>query len=82
MDVEAMNLRAIPPYRFVCEACGKTSATRYGLDSDHDRGWDAACMLHAVLCKPVELRDSPIHPEWTAVKDPIKGQHFTPVEDA
>lgn len=37
---------------YVCGACGKTSATRYGIEGERSRGWDASCMLNAVLCRP------------------------------
>jgi len=36
---------------FVCGACGKTSSNLYG---DGSRGWDASCMLNAVLCDEVK----------------------------
>jgi hypothetical protein len=68
-----MDLRAIPPYRFVCTACGKTSATHYGFDPDHDPGWDAACTLHAMLCKPVEGEPG----TWNSVT-PEAGVNFKP----
>ena len=60
---------------WVCAACGKRSKTRYGIDENNkdvaDRGWDAACMLNAVLCydslilpyKAVETDSSPIDEE-------------------
>lgn len=35
---------------WVCAACGKTHKDRYGDEGEGDRGWDASCMLHAVLC--------------------------------
>lgn len=71
-----MDLRAIPPCRFVCSACGKTSATRYGLpNTDHDPGWDASCMLHAVLC-----RREPKNVIWYRVEDSVEGVHYEAVE--
>lgn len=49
-----MNDRAPEGTTFVCGACGKRSRTRYGFDDTGarcaDAGWDASCMLHAVLC--------------------------------
>jgi hypothetical protein len=40
---------------WVCAACGKTSPTRSGFDSNKkrvsDHGWDESCFLNAVLCK-------------------------------
>lgn len=78
-----MNHRAIPPYRFVCLACGKTSGTRYGFDADRDRGWDASCMLNALLCEPTEPNRTPptdadeSHGPWRAVANPIEGVHYT-----
>lgn len=36
--------------RWVCQACGKTAASRSGADASP--GWDEACMLNAVLCRP------------------------------
>lgn len=78
-----MNQRAIPPYRFVCSACGKTSATRYGFDRDHDDGWDVSCATHAVLCKPLDVGPSDESmPAWWAVEEPINGVHFTPEREA
>lgn len=82
-----MDLHAIPPYRFVCAACGKTSATRYGLPgSDHDRGWDASCMLNCVLCEPTEPNRPPptdpdeSHGPWRAVDNAIEGVHYVTEE--
>ncbi len=50
---------------YVCGACGKTSPTQSGYDSNGERvapsGWDESCMFHGVLCydrKP-----------WTAVPE-------------
>lgn len=38
---------------WVCMACGKTSRTKYGIDSDgkpcSTPGWDASCMLNSRL---------------------------------
>lgn len=36
---------------WVCAACGKTAIDRYGIEGPHSYGWDASCMLNAVLCK-------------------------------
>lgn len=36
---------------WVCGACGKTAQDRYGLEGQHDRGWDESCMLHSILCR-------------------------------
>lgn len=40
---------------WVCGACGKTSPTKSGYGAQWERlvrnGWDASCMLHAVLCR-------------------------------
>ena len=62
---------------WVCGACGKTSRTRYGFVDDGtsrgdnnlpdgtrvaSHGWDASCMMHAVLCYR-ELRNG----AWVAV---------------
>jgi hypothetical protein len=85
-----MDLRAIPPCRFVCAACGKTSETRYGFakDTDHDRGWDASCMLNAVLCKPTGHSPgrtfSGPHPgtAWHAVEASVEGVHYEAVKYA
>jgi len=33
---------------FVCCACGKRSKDKYG-DHPIDLGWDASCMMHAIL---------------------------------
>lgn len=71
-----MNQRAIPPCRFVCGACGKTSATRYGFDADHSPGWDVSCATHAILCKPGNG-----NPPWWAIGEPVAGEHFEPVAD-
>lgn len=62
-----------PPLRFVCAACGKTSASRSGFDSAGrrvcDSWWDASCCTHAVLCEPncegAILKGEPL---WRAVK--------------
>lgn len=40
---------------WVCEACGKRARSRYGFDAlgrrtSLDYGWDASCMLNAILC--------------------------------
>ena len=39
---------------WVCGVCGKTSRTRYGFNENEenvcDSGWDASCVLNAVLC--------------------------------
>ncbi len=35
---------------YVCDACGKTSRDKYGFGQEHSYGWDASCMMHAVLC--------------------------------
>jgi hypothetical protein len=66
-------MRAIAPRRFVCSACGKTSATKYG-DSDRDRGWDVSCTLNSVLCRPVDGV-----PPWFAIDDPIEGIDYEQV---
>lgn len=34
---------------WVCLACGKRSADRYG-EHAVNRGWDESCMLNAALC--------------------------------
>lgn len=49
------NQRAKAGQVFVCAACGKLSKDRYG-NRKISKGWDASCMLHAVLCyeKPTE----------------------------
>ena len=39
---------------WVCNACGKRSKDRYGLQRI-DRGWDESCMLHAILCYEYSL---------------------------
>lgn len=40
---------------WVCCHCGKTSLTKFGFDANGvdvaSYGWDAACVLGAVLCK-------------------------------
>ena len=36
---------------WVCAACGKTHTDRYGMEGVGTHGWDASCMLNAVLCK-------------------------------
>lgn len=43
---------------WVCAACGKRSRDRYGFQKI-DHGWDASCMLNAVLCidTPVLLHE-------------------------
>ena len=68
------DFRAIPPCRYVCVACGKTSATRYGFDPDHDRGWDASCMLNAALCEPTGLL--PLGAAWRQVKGAVEDVHY------
>lgn len=76
------NARAIKPYRFVCAACGKTSATKYGLgDDDKDRGWDESCMLKSVLCErnPRYEADPASEPPWRVIETPIKGTHYEDV---
>lgn len=40
---------------WVCGACGKTARDRYGIEGEHDRGWDESCMLNAVLCAEASL---------------------------
>lgn len=83
-----MDLRAIPPYRFVCAACGKTSETRYGFakNTDHDRGWDASCMLNAVLCKPTghspgrTFSGPHAGTAWHAVEASVEGVHYEAVK--
>lgn len=72
-----MDFRAIPPYRYVCLACGKTSATRYGFDYDHSPGWDSSCMLNSLLCEPTGEQ-----PAWSQVRpeDAVEGVHFKPEE--
>ncbi len=65
---------ATPPQRWVCTACGKTSSTRYGFDSEQrqvaDPGWDESCMLHAMLCEPAPLRDQLMGgSKWKVVGD-------------
>ncbi len=37
---------------WVCMACGKTSPTKFGLQT---KGWDASCMLNSMLCKKSSL---------------------------
>lgn len=48
---------------YVCGACGKTSMTRYGFDSDEkrvaDRGWDTSCATWATLCFKDSIERSP-----------------------
>jgi len=40
---------------YVCSACGKTSKTKQ--PTEHSmKGWDASCMLSAVLCKEDSLK--------------------------
>ena len=59
------NLRIAPPSTiWVCGACGKTAEDRYGLEGERSRGWDASCMLNAVLCHREKLFD-----EWRALTD-------------
>lgn len=58
---------ADPGTVWVCGACGKRARSRYGFDENNkstalDRGWDASCILNAILCV-----DSPILP-WRAVE--------------
>jgi hypothetical protein len=36
-------------YIWRCQACGKVSVDRYGLDGFHSPGWDESCMLNATL---------------------------------
>ena len=52
-DSKMSDETAAPGTIFVCGVCGKTSPTRYGLDT---RGWDASCMMHAVLCTESTLK--------------------------
>jgi hypothetical protein len=62
-----------PEHVWVCQACGKTSRTKYGfLDNGErsfedgtpvsDPGWDESCMLHAVLCEYPKKGDT-----WVAI---------------
>jgi hypothetical protein len=72
------NVRAIQPFKFVCAACGKKSATKYGLDGERDSGWDESCMLNSVLCE----RILGATPEWHAVDDPRPGVHYEVMQDS
>jgi uncharacterized UBP type Zn finger protein len=46
---------------WLCLACGKTSRTKYGFDTDGknvcDHGWDVSCSMHSQLIKIEELKD-------------------------
>jgi len=52
--VHSGDIKAEEGEIWVCGACGKTSSTRYGLDS---RGWDASCILNSVLCWNLESNE-------------------------
>jgi hypothetical protein len=55
---------AVPPQRYVCPACGKTSSVKWGKARDTSPGWDESCMMHAILCNPAPEGSS--H-KWIAV---------------
>lgn len=55
---------AKPGTIWVCSACGKTARDRYGIEGEHDRGWDESCMLKALLCHEVRGPDG----RWLAVE--------------
>jgi len=44
---------------FVCQACGKTSRSKYGFDDKGDHccqhGWDESCMMNCELIKKDSL---------------------------
>lgn len=52
---------------WVCSVCGKTARSNYGTDASP--GWDASCMLNAVLChqeKRIDPKDGLL--KWWAVE--------------
>ena len=55
--------------RYVCAACGKTSATRYGDTADKSPGWDVSCAMNSVLCRPATDAEKAEQPgcQWVGV---------------
>lgn len=51
LPVKSGDYVAPPGHIFLCDACGKVSRTRYGLDGSAQHGWDESCMLNASLMK-------------------------------
>lgn len=52
---------------WVCGACGKVAKDRYGIDGEHSFGWDASCMMNAVLCYEQKKLGSDGFYTWVAV---------------
>jgi len=52
-------------FTWICPACGKWSRSRSGFDPENKRvaeaGWDEACFLHAVLCRPATPEEHAAH---------------------
>lgn len=58
---------------WICQACGKRSPDKYGNHPDTSQGWDEACVLNAVWCRPAtpEERERTGHQWWAANPQPI-----------
>ncbi len=67
LDTELFSICA-PEHIWVCGACGKTSKTK--APTIHaQQGWDASCMMNAVLCEKDKRPDEKGLIVWHAVKE-------------